>query len=64
MKRVFPFKLKQRVFWHDDPERSGLVVAIILCPFDELYRVQWSPTDATEHYAFELTDEKPPSSFS
>jgi hypothetical protein len=59
MKRNFKYKVRQRIWWHDNANQTGLITAIIINPYDETYRVQWSSNEASEHFSFELSATKP-----
>lgn len=65
---ILPFNRRNPAFWlgdvvylfcSDDPDR-GMVTAVELRPFGELYEITWGKGGTTYHHDFELSREHVP----
>lgn len=46
------------VYHRSEPEKSGIVCQVTFFPGGHFFNIQWGPTSASNHYAFELTRDR------
>lgn len=52
------FSIGDTVFHKSEPDRQGIVCQITFYQGGHFFNIQWGPSNAANHYAFELAREK------